>query len=62
MIDYRFWPAFLMGRHGNRKPGYDFIGNLDQVEVSGEVSRSADWIKLEYENQRAGSKLMEFRP
>ncbi|HKP98551.1 MAG TPA: DUF2341 domain-containing protein [Fibrobacteria bacterium] len=61
-LDYRFWPAFVMGRHGNRKPGYDFHGSLDQVEVSGETARSADWIKLAYENQRTGSKLVEFRP
>jgi hypothetical protein len=60
-LDYRFWPAFVVGRHGNRKPGYGFIGNLDQIEVAGEVARSADWIKLAYENQRAGSKLAEFR-
>jgi hypothetical protein len=60
-LDYRFWPAFIIGRHGNRKPGYGFVGNLDQVEVAGEVARSADWIKLAYENQRAGSKLAEFR-
>jgi concanavalin A-like lectin/glucanase superfamily protein/uncharacterized protein DUF2341 len=61
-FDYRFWPGFVMGRHGNRKPGYDFIGGIDQVEVSGEIARSADWIKLAYENQRAGAKLVEFRP
>jgi hypothetical protein len=52
----------VMGRHGNRKPGYDFYGTIDQVEVSGETARSADWIKLAYENQRAGAKLVEFRP
>ncbi|MDB5103245.1 MAG: putative protein of unknown function acetylesterase [Fibrobacteres bacterium] len=61
-IDYRFWPSFVMGRHGNRKPGYDFIGNLDQIEVSGETARSADWIKLAYESQRPGARLVEFRP
>lgn len=61
-IDYRFWPGFVMGRHGNRKPGYDFLGGIDQVEVSGETARSADWIRLAYENQRAGAKLVEFRP
>lgn len=61
-FDYRFWPGFVLGRHGNRKPGYDFIGSMDQVEVSGETARSADWIKLAYENQRAGAKLVEFRP
>lgn len=61
-VDYRFSPAFVMGRHGNRKPGYDFIGNLDQVEVSGERARPAAWVKLAYENQREGSKLIEYGP
>jgi hypothetical protein len=61
-LDYRFWPGFVLGKHGNRKPGYEFIGNLDEPEVSGEKARSADWIKLAYENQREGSGLVEFRP
>jgi hypothetical protein len=61
-FDYRFWPGFVMGRHGNRKAGYDFHGGIDQVEVSGEIARAAEWIKLAYENQRADAKWVEFRP
>ncbi|MEK6236831.1 MAG: DUF2341 domain-containing protein, partial [Planctomycetales bacterium] len=30
---------------------YDFVGDLDEVRVSS-VQRSADWIKLQYENQK----------
>ncbi|MCE9603278.1 MAG: DUF2341 domain-containing protein [Planctomycetia bacterium] len=30
---------------------YDFLGDLDEVRVSS-VARSADWIKLQYENQK----------
>ncbi|MFN5320794.1 MAG: DUF2341 domain-containing protein [Planctomycetota bacterium] len=30
---------------------YDFVGGLDEVRVS-RVARSAEWIKLEYENQK----------
>lgn len=30
---------------------YDFLGGLDEVRVS-RVARSADWVKLEYENQK----------
>lgn len=30
---------------------YDFIGDIDEVRVSGET-RSADWVRLEYENQK----------
>jgi hypothetical protein len=30
---------------------YDFVGDLDEVRIS-KVARSADWVKLEYENQK----------
>jgi hypothetical protein len=30
---------------------YDYIGDIDEVRISG-VARSADWIRLEYENQK----------
>ena len=35
---------------------YDFIGDIDEVRVS-KVKRSADWVKLQYENQKANSAL-----
>ena len=31
---------------------YNYVGDLDEVRVS-QVKRSADWIKLQYENQKA---------
>ena len=61
-LEYSYFPRFVIGKHGNKKAGYEFIGSLDEVEVSGDVARSADWIKLGFENQRAGSVLLEFRP
>lgn len=61
LLDYRFWPGFVLGKHGNRKPGYGFIGSLDQVEIGGERARSPDWVKLAYENQRPGAVFVEFR-
>ncbi len=30
--------------------GYDYVGDIDEVRISN-VSRSADWVKMEYENQ-----------
>jgi len=30
---------------------YDFVGDLDEVRIS-RVARSAEWVKLEYENQK----------
>jgi len=43
-----------VGGFGRR---YDFAGDLDEVRVS-KVTRSADWIKLEYENQKPTQTLV----
>jgi hypothetical protein len=31
--------------------GYNFVGDMDEVRIS-KVARSADWVKLQYENQK----------
>lgn len=36
---------------------YDFIGDLDEVRIS-RVARSADWIRLQYENQKTHQTLV----
>jgi len=36
---------------------YNFIGDIDEVRVS-QTARSADWIKLEYENQKSLQTLV----
>jgi len=36
---------------------YDFIGDIDEVRISG-VTRSPDWIKLQYENQKPMQSLV----
>ena len=36
---------------------FDFIGDIDEVRISG-VTRSSDWIKLEYENQKPMHRLV----
>ena len=36
---------------------YDFIGDLDEVRIS-KVARSADWVRLEYENQKPQQTLV----
>jgi len=36
---------------------YDYIGEIDEVRVSG-VARSADWVRLEHENQKPYQTLM----
>jgi hypothetical protein len=36
---------------------YDFIGDIDEVRIS-KVVRSADWVKLQHENQKAQQTLV----
>lgn len=36
---------------------YDFVGDIDEVRIS-ENDRSADWVKLAYENQKANQTLV----
>jgi hypothetical protein len=36
---------------------YDFLGDLDEVRIS-KVARSAEWIKLQYENQKPNQTLV----
>jgi hypothetical protein len=36
---------------------YDFMGDVDEVRVS-KVTRSADWVRLEYENQKPQQTLV----
>ena len=43
-----------VGGFGRR---YRFAGDIDEVRVS-KVTRSADWIKLEYENQKPTQTLV----
>jgi hypothetical protein len=44
---------FIGGWYNN----YDFVGDLDEVRVS-RVVRSADWVKLQFENQRPNQSLV----
>ena len=46
----RLW---LGGWYGN----YDFVGDLDEVRVS-RLARSAEWVRLEYENQKPMQTLV----
>ncbi|MDB5341380.1 MAG: putative protein of unknown function acetylesterase, partial [Planctomycetaceae bacterium] len=36
---------------------YDFIGDIDEVRIS-QVTRSPDWVKLQYENQKPHQSLV----
>jgi hypothetical protein len=50
----------LIGKHGNGKNNYNFIGRIDEVRVSKTVY-SADWITLCYMNQKAPDQLVTFK-
>ncbi len=36
---------------------YDFVGDIDEVRIS-KVTRSAEWVKLQHENQKANQTLV----
>ena len=42
---------------GGMRGSYQFAGDIDEVRLSS-VERSADWMRMEYENQRAGQSLV----
>ena len=44
---------FIGGWYNN----YDFVGDIDEVRVSN-VVRSAEWVKLQYENQKPNQSLV----
>jgi hypothetical protein len=48
-----------IGTHGGGETGWDFFGNMDEVRIS-TVARSADWIRLEFENGKPGSQIVGF--
>lgn len=50
-----------LGKHGDVKKGFEYAGGLDEARVHSR-SRDADWIKLEYENQKPGSGFPAFGP
>ncbi len=42
---------------GGWSNNFDFVGDIDEVRIS-RVVRSADWVKLQYENQKTQSRLV----
>ena len=44
---------YIGGWYGN----YNFVGDIDEVRIS-KVTRSADWVKLQHENQKAQQTLV----
>jgi hypothetical protein len=51
----------LIGKHGNGKTGFNFIGRIDEARVN-KIALSADWIKLCYMNQKDIDALVVFKP
>jgi hypothetical protein len=58
-IPYSQGTDFVIGSHGAYKTGYDFTGNMDEVECAG-VARSPDWIRLCYVSQKVTDALVKF--
>ncbi|MBN1578337.1 MAG: DUF2341 domain-containing protein [Chitinispirillaceae bacterium] len=51
----------VIGDHGNKKGGWNFIGSIDEVRVEHTI-RSAVWIRLCYMNQNVNNKLIYTKP
>ncbi len=52
-VGFLYSVSVTMGKHGNGKQGYEFVGSLDEPQIHS-VARDADWVKLTYENQKPG--------
>ena len=55
---FQFPLNVTLGKHGNGKPGHEYEGDLDEVQIHSAV-RGPGWIKLSYENQKPGSSFPE---
>lgn len=53
-VDFKFGVNVTLGRHGNGKAGFEYTGDLDEVQIHSRA-RGVDWNRLSYENQRPGS-------
>jgi PKD repeat protein len=60
-IVYALGKNTLFGKHGNGGVGSEFGGIMDEIRIEN-TGRSADWIKLCYENQRTGSTMLTLLP
>lgn len=49
--------SFYIGGWNQVGGTYDFVGNIDEVRIS-KVARSAEWIRLQYENQKPMQTLV----
>ena len=58
-IVYNQGPNTLFGRHGNGGTASDFGGIMDEIRIE-KTPRSADWIKLCYENQKPVQDLVVY--
>jgi len=48
-----------IGIHGNGKTTYNFVGQIDEVRVSG-IAESPDWVKLCFMNQKVPDALVKW--
>ena len=60
-IDYSRGPDFVMAGHGTHKKGFNVYGNLDEINCSS-IARSADWIRLMFENQKTNGVFISTSP
>jgi hypothetical protein len=54
-VGYAQGKGIVFGMHGNKKTGFNFVGDMDEVQAHA-VSRSAEWIRASYESQKPTAK------
>ncbi len=60
-IGYNQASHITLGRHGNQKTTFNFIGDMDEVAMHW-VKRSPEWIRAAYESQRVNGQLLQAAP
>ncbi|MDB5103438.1 MAG: hypothetical protein JWP91_1127 [Fibrobacteres bacterium] len=56
VVGFQFPLNATFGKHGNGKRGYEYEGDLDEVQIHS-AARGADWSRLSYENQKPGASF-----
>lgn len=60
-VDFKFDLNVTLGRHGAGQSGFDYTGELDEVQIHSKP-RNADWHRMTFENQRPGSGFPVLAP
>jgi hypothetical protein len=61
VVGLQFPLNVTFGKHGNGKRPFEYVGDLDEARIHS-LARNAQWVRLEFENQKPGSAFPAFGP